>query len=127
MILPRVKLTRASFDSNGSIRRSLSKVSPSLHAASTPSTALEKDLISTPSGPAVLLSTLQRAHPSHERRPSIANSVLSDSSDDEIDRSANRALPSEETRSPIAQMLWTRWVVGLKEQREFSFPSSCSL
>ncbi|GAA5947648.1 hypothetical protein JCM3765_001018 [Sporobolomyces pararoseus] len=104
---------------NESIRQSLAKVSPSLHASAVPpSTALEKDVISTPSGPAVLLSTLQRAQDSssssHNRRPSLANSALSDSSDDGIDE--ERKLPSEETRSPIAQMLWTRWVVGLKEQ-----------
>lgn len=101
-------------------------MSPSLHASAALSTTpLEQDVISTPSGPAVLLSTLQRAQPAsttHNRRPSLANSALTDSSDDEGDRAqdenGNRVLPSEETRSPIAQMLWTRWVVGLKEQRK---------
>ncbi|GAA5898359.1 STE20 family serine/threonine-protein kinase [Sporobolomyces salmoneus] len=104
---------------NESIRQSLARVSPSLHATALPSASnLETEVIPTPSGPAVLLSTLQRAQgtsSSHNRRPSVAASALSDSSDDAITEQ-ERALPSEETRSPIAQMLWTRWVVGLKEQ-----------
>ncbi|GAA6005964.1 hypothetical protein JCM11491_004074 [Sporobolomyces phaffii] len=106
---------------NDAIRQGLARVSPSLHTAALATTGLENEVISTPSGPAVLLSTLQRAQPvsgdrRHDRRPSLANSVLTDSSDDEQGRTGNRQLPNEETRSPIAQMLWTRWVIGLKEQ-----------
>ncbi|GAA5935763.1 STE20 family serine/threonine-protein kinase [Sporobolomyces koalae] len=100
------------------IKEALAEVAPSLHAASSASITLDRDLVSTAQGPAVLLSTLQRAQSnhSHARSPSLASSILSDSSDDEARRSTGHSLPSADTRSPIAQMLWSRWVVGLKEQ-----------
>ncbi|GAA5872843.1 hypothetical protein JCM1840_005866 [Sporobolomyces johnsonii] len=101
---------------NPGIRRSLAEVSPSLHSAS--SAALRDTLVTTPQGPAVLLSTLQR-QPNRRRASSVPIETDS-SSDDEGEvgakRGSTRRSASEEVRSPIAQMLWTRWVVGLKEQ-----------
>lgn len=89
--------------------------SPAATAAATGS------LVSTPQGPAVLLSTLERRHPR-----AIDPAAGFDSSDDDEggapaqsggSRKGSARAGAVEERSPIAQMLWTRWVVGLKEQR----------
>ncbi|GAA5939510.1 hypothetical protein JCM3775_004844 [Rhodotorula graminis] len=98
---------------NVAIRSDLSRISPSLAAAYTSSSptataAASGTLVSTPQGPAVLLSTLERG-----RQARDAGLVSSD--EDEPSEGA-RARRVEEERSPIAQMLWTRWVIGLKEQ-----------
>ncbi|GAA5849282.1 hypothetical protein JCM9279_006435 [Rhodotorula babjevae] len=98
---------------NADIRSDLSRISPSLAAAYTSSSptataAARGTLVSTPQGPAVLLSTLER-----RRR---ARDVDIDSSDEDEAGEGARARRVEEERSPIAQMLWTRWVVGLREQ-----------
>ncbi|CEQ40823.1 SPOSA6832_02485, partial [Sporobolomyces salmonicolor] len=102
--------------SNPGIRRSLAAVSPSLDSAS--SAALHNSLVATPQGPAVLLSTLQRQP---NRRSASSIPIETDSSSDEegeggFKRGSTRRSANEEARSPIAQMLWTRWVVGLREQ-----------
>ncbi|BGP36085.1 hypothetical protein JCM10296v2_007937 [Rhodotorula toruloides] len=98
---------------NPTIRSSLPHVSSSLAAAyassaPSPAVAAYNSLISTPRGPAVLLSTLDR-HARHDP----------DSSDeeDEVAEGTGRK-DGQEERSPIAQMLWTRWLLGLREQRE---------
>ncbi|GAA5913713.1 hypothetical protein JCM8208_003863 [Rhodotorula glutinis] len=98
---------------NAAIRSDLSRISPSLAAAYTSSSptataATRGTLVSTPQGPAVLLSTLER-----RRR---ARDADVDSSDEDEAGERVRARRGEEERSPIAQMLWTRWVVGLREQ-----------
>ncbi|GAA5969581.1 hypothetical protein JCM21900_001739 [Sporobolomyces salmonicolor] len=103
-------------NANPGIRRSLAAVSPSLDSAS--SAALHNRLVATPQGPAVLLSTLQRQP---NRRSVSSIPIETDSSSDEegeggFKRGSTRRSANEEARSPIAQMLWTRWVVGLKEQ-----------
>ncbi|GAA6053991.1 hypothetical protein JCM3770_002407 [Rhodotorula araucariae] len=98
------------------IRADLARASPALahvYSSSSPtaSAAAGGSLVSTPQGPAVLLSTL-------ERRPRGAQVGLDlDDEDEEValdGKNCSRIVPDE--RSPIAQMLWTRWVVGLKEQ-----------
>lgn len=45
----------------------------------------------------------------------------SDEEDDDVKGGRKRGADGEDGRSPIAQMLWTRWVVGLKEQRTSVF------
>ncbi|BGP44097.1 hypothetical protein JCM10450v2_008314 [Rhodotorula kratochvilovae] len=100
---------------NAAIRADLARASPALADAYTSSSptataAAGGSLVSTPQGPAVLLSTL-------ERRPRAVDVELdSDDEEDELagEKGGSRRVPEE--RSPIAQMLWTRWVVGLKEQ-----------
>ncbi|GJN94599.1 hypothetical protein Rhopal_007682-T1 [Rhodotorula paludigena] len=105
---------------NAAIRDSLAKVSPSLSAiysTSSPSSsaAAHNSVISTPQGPAVLLSTLERR--SHGRNPPAVDAEdSSDEEDEDAVRRGSRRAGVEEARSPIAQMLWTRWVIGLKEQ-----------
>ncbi|BGO96344.1 hypothetical protein NBRC10512_000570 [Rhodotorula toruloides] len=101
---------------NSTIRSSLPHVSPSLaaaYASSTPSpTAAARDsLIATPHGPAVLLSTLDR----HARPlPRVEDPDSSDEEDEAADGRGKKE--GQEERSPIAQMLWTRWLLGLREQ-----------
>ena len=137
---------------NGSIRRSLARMSPSLEdamAAISTSTGgddgererRQRDVISTPEGPAVLLSTLERVrqggsqgsgsganrrtNAAAARDPSDGENFEADDGDRVEDQhrsgglesSSSSVSPMDPSRSPIAQMLWTRWVVGLKEQR----------
>ncbi|GAA5836533.1 hypothetical protein JCM3766R1_001625 [Sporobolomyces carnicolor] len=136
---------------NGSIRRSLARMSPSLEdamAAISTSTGgddgqrerRQRDVISTPEGPAVLLSTLervrqgdsrgsgsdanQRTNAAAARDPSDGENFEADDGDrvegqhrsGGLESSSSSVSPMDPSRSPIAQMLWTRWVVGLKEQ-----------
>ncbi|GEM12702.1 ste20-like serine/threonine kinase [Rhodotorula toruloides] len=101
---------------NPTIRSSLPHVSPSLaaaYAASTPSpsTAAHISLVSTPQGPAVLLSTLDR----HARQVRVDDPDSSDE-EDEAARGRKDGANEHQERSPIAQMLWTRWLLGLREQ-----------
>ncbi|BGP20972.1 hypothetical protein JCM10213_003356 [Rhodosporidiobolus nylandii] len=101
---------------NPAIRASLPSVSPSLaRTFSTSSTLLHNSIIKTPSGPAVLLSTLTR----REGNGVAAEIDSSDEEDAKAGAGAGQAQGDkggQEERSPIAQMLWTRWVLGLKEQ-----------
>ncbi|BGP57170.1 hypothetical protein JCM8202v2_004810 [Rhodotorula sphaerocarpa] len=69
---------------------------------------LHKSIVSTPSGPAVLLSTLQRG------RQGFATSTPNEA--DPGATNGNEGGAGSPQRSPIAEMLWTRWVLGLKEQ-----------
>ncbi|GAA5889838.1 hypothetical protein JCM6882_004338 [Rhodosporidiobolus microsporus] len=125
---------------NPRIRASLPLVAPALSSAFSSSAAPSPShdtLLDTPQGPAVLLSTLTRhphAHPdARQNRPArhrdrgriSVGTVEGDSSEEEDERIAagkkkgkegGGAAAAEEARSPISQMLWTRWVVGLKEQ-----------
>ncbi|GAA6044056.1 hypothetical protein JCM8097_008697 [Rhodosporidiobolus ruineniae] len=99
---------------NPSIQSSLARVSPRLAASHA---ELESAVVPTPQGPAVLLSTLTR-QPKREARGGRV-SVGSTASMEERERDGpkeGRRGSREGERSPIAQMLWTRWVVGLKEQ-----------
>ncbi|GAA5838177.1 hypothetical protein JCM11251_004730 [Rhodosporidiobolus azoricus] len=115
---------------NSQIRSALPLVSPALSTAfSAPDKDLHNTLLQTPRGPAVLLSSLTRQPNRRDRdrgRISVGT-VEGDSSDEEDARIAaaggkrdgerkGAGLGSaDEVRSPISQMLWTRWVVGLKE------------
>lgn len=57
----------------------------------------------TEKGPAVLVPTLEKASP-------FSDETLIDDDDDEAEKKSN-----EEVRSPIAQMLYSRWVYNLRE------------
>ncbi|GAA5857929.1 hypothetical protein JCM8547_006626 [Rhodosporidiobolus lusitaniae] len=114
---------------NPSILSSLSVVSPALSSAyASPSAELHNSLIPTPEGPAVLLSTLTRQPNRRERQRADKGRISvgtvegeGDSSEEEEERVRGGGRGArEEERSPIAQMLWTRWVVGLKEQLGFA-------
>ncbi|GAA5990422.1 hypothetical protein JCM11641_007939 [Rhodosporidiobolus odoratus] len=100
---------------NASILASLPAVSPSLASAFRHHTeAVSKSVIQTSKGPAVLLSTLDS--PSTSATPASGEM---DSEDEEMLDGAVAEGGKEGQvveRSPIAQMLWMRWVVGLKEQ-----------
>lgn len=73
---------------------------------------IRKSTIMTERGPAVLLSSV------HSAKGTDAPFSESDDDDDEDEAAAGRA-KKEEPRSPIAQMLYARWVLNLREQREF--------
>ncbi|GAA5865030.1 hypothetical protein JCM3774_003944 [Rhodotorula dairenensis] len=100
---------------NADVRSLLRDVAPTLDAACAGSRPdLHSSVVPTSRGPAVLLSALETPP-----EPPAAAPQEVDSSDDE-DSSPPRAgtvRKEPEPRSPIAQMLWTRWVLGLKEQR----------
>lgn len=94
---------------NAAIKQSLSNT---LSSTAGVSDLIKKNTIMTDRGPAVLLSSV------HGKS---AGSPFSESDDEDEDELgvAGRA-KKEEPRSPIAQMLYARWVLNLREQREFS-------
>lgn len=100
-----------SYSSSTAIRELVHTVSPDLDGVLAAQQAeLHKSIVSTPSGPAVLLSTLQRG------QQGFATSTPNEA--DPGATNGNEGGAGSPQRSPIAEMLWTRWVLGLKEQRE---------
>ncbi|BGP56882.1 hypothetical protein JCM8202v2_004515 [Rhodotorula sphaerocarpa] len=91
------------------IRDLVHTVSPDLDGVLAAQQAeTHKSTVSTPSGPAVLLSTLQRSQQgSATSTPNEADAGALNGNGDGT---------GSPQRSPIAEMLWTRWVLGLKEQ-----------
>ncbi|GAA6025662.1 hypothetical protein JCM8202_000254 [Rhodotorula sphaerocarpa] len=98
-----------SFSSSTAIRDLVHTVSPDLDGVLAAQQAeTHKSTVSTPSGPAVLLSTLQRSQQgSATSTPNEADAGALNGNGDGT---------GSPQRSPIAEMLWTRWVLGLKEQ-----------
>ncbi|GAA5957308.1 hypothetical protein JCM8115_006952 [Rhodotorula mucilaginosa] len=97
----------------------LREIAPTAAASFPPAEQRHNTIINTSRGPAFLLSTLKP--PSSEQIPPSQDVNSSDEDDhDAADPSDSRpagARIDQEPRSPLAQMLWTRWVLGLKEQR----------
>lgn len=94
---------------NAAIKHSLA-TSPLLSSSATNVYELiRKSTIMTERGPAVLLSSV------HGGKGNYAS--LSESDDEDDDEAAAGRAKKEEPRSPIAQMLYARWVLNLREQR----------
>lgn len=102
------KLITSNHDSNALIRQSLS--SSLLPFSSSPTSSIEevirKSTIMTDKGLAVLVPTLRRA------APPLDEGETEDDQDDLGEKGEQGG------RSPIAQMLYTRWVLNLREQCE---------
>lgn len=94
------------------IRSSLAASIPTLLPTPTGSigSLIRKSTIMTERGPAYLLPTAEGEQAGHDY-------VGSDDEEDDLGAGKGR---KEEVRSPIAQMLYTRWVLNLREQRESS-------
>lgn len=102
--------------SDPELRALVDKVSPDLSGVfGRGQNELSRSIVSTSRGPAVLLSSLGR-----KQATTAPIAADADSSDEED--GAPPVHPSAEddaaARSLIAQMLWTRWLLGLKEQRK---------
>ena len=92
--------------SNESIRLALSRSSPALLAAAN---ALNQRTFMSERGPAVLL------HPAHDLSGKEEKAAVATFEDkDDLEERKRQ----EEPRSPIAQMLYTRWLMSLREQCE---------
>ncbi|ORY44282.1 hypothetical protein BCR35DRAFT_36288 [Leucosporidium creatinivorum] len=101
---------------NPLIRSSLSSSSSSLLTPTDLATSIRQNTIMTPSGPAVLLPPSSSS--SGKPRRASQGVEYSEESDEEDDEKTGKG-KEEQARSPIAQMLYTRWVLNLREQREF--------
>ncbi|KAL8281206.1 hypothetical protein RQP46_006240 [Phenoliferia psychrophenolica] len=103
----------AGINENTAIKTSLSN-SPLLSSSSSSNGGVDalirKSTIMTDRGPAVLLSSV------HGTRPDQPFSESDDEEDDEDALAAAGRAKKEEPRSPIAQMLYSRWVHNLREQ-----------
>lgn len=98
----------------------LREIAPTAAASFPPAEQRHNSIVNTSCGPALLLSTLEP--PSSGQIPPSRDADSSDEEDHDV------APPSEsrpasvridqDSRSPLAQLLWTRWVLGLREQRE---------
>lgn len=74
---------------------------------------IKNSTVMTDRGPAILLSSVGKQQPGF--------GVGSDSGDDDEDRVVEGRSQKEEARSPIAQMLYARWVMNLRDQRQSFF------
>ena len=116
---------------NESIRQSLTN-SPGSHGKETSSIAQVNDLIKqstimTDRGPAVLLQQPPSSSSSSESKPRYDGIPFSGSDDEEMDEDRDSGYSEQrsrerkvEVRSPIAQMLYSRWLMSLREQRQSS-------
>ncbi|POY72801.1 hypothetical protein BMF94_4210 [Rhodotorula taiwanensis] len=95
------------------LRGLVDKVSPDLSGVfGHGPNELHRSIVPTSRGPAVLLSSLGKTQAAADPSPDADSSDEEDAAPD-----LHPSTDDAAARSPIAQMLWARWLLGLKEQR----------